>query len=483
MAIGYINMSASGKSSPVDMEQYMERKGKYTKCRNGKVREDLVATGSGNLPKWAKDAEDFWKAEDDYRKAVARKAEDDRARREEKSDGKEIKQREIVRCRRVIIALPGELDHDQQKELLESYLKENFSQNAYTWAIHDTRGRLSGERNPHAHVLVCQKKIDPQKPEPSRDRYFSRRSGYHADKSLSGADRRRHLEVLKKNWERAANRALEKARKPERVKMGKTPGITPSFHLGERAVIAAIREYVDGCVPKENRNRAFDAWRKIQEKNISERYKFNLAQKRKALCAEQNWIEETKNPSRQGIKGWLSKWGFFEKWREEKMKEYEGAYDSLKTKASLYNRDLNEFTSHPERVVGAEKYDFECRIESSLRLSGIEIRAKTHIEKVWDAKSPEEKQAEIKRVQEEISRRVAEREAAMEKMLEENRRREREMKEREEREERKQKEERERQSERAKNLNQNKEPKQEKTKTKTKTRTNGRNRDGWDMGR
>lgn len=459
MAIGYMHMSASGKASPRDMERYMERKGKYAKDRNGQKREDLVATGSGNLPTWAKDADDFWKAEDDYRKSVKDKAEQDRARREEKSDDK-VNRREVVRCRRVIIALPAELDHDQQKELLESYLKENFPRNAYTWAIHDGPGKLSGNQNPHAHVLVCQKEIDPKKPEPSREKYFSQRGGYRVDKNLSGADRSKHLDRLKKNWERSANRALENARQTERVRMGKTPGVTPSFHLGRRAVAAAARECVDGQVPQNKQNRAVDAWKKIQKKNILERKQVSLEKERKALYAEQNNIERTKNPNNLGVKGRLSKWGFFAEWREEKRKDYEKAYDLLKQEAESFNRKREELETRPERVTGEEEVMLKWRIERNLYKAGRSIGAKTRAEKIWDAKSPEEKRAVIERQE-------AERKAARDKMLEESRRqREQELK-----------------KVREENTPENrKETVQAKTKTRART-TNGRDRGGWDMER
>lgn len=408
MAIGYINMSANGKASPVDMERYIERTGKYAKGRGGQAREDLVATGSGNLPKWAKDAEDFWKAEDEYRKSVEKKAERDRARREEKGEGKETKRREVVRCRRVIIALPAELDHAQQQELLESYLKENFPQNAYTWAIHDTAGKLSGERNPHAHVLVCQQEIDPQKPEPDRDKYFSRRGGYHADKRLSGADRRGHLEVLKQNWEKSANRALENARQPGRVKMGRTPGMTPAFHLGERAVMAAARNRVDGRVPEEKENRAVEAWKSIKKKNILERHSIELEKERKAIYAERDNIEKTKNPDRLGLKGWFSRWGFFPKWREMKEIEYTVAYEPLQRKVLKHNQKQRDLDENPQAVTQTEELLFEVRINKNLYDAGRRMGAKTREEKIWDAKSPEEQQAEL-------ARQAAARKAAEEK--------------------------------------------------------------------
>lgn len=464
MAIGYMHMSANGKASPRDMERYMERKGKYAKDRNGQKREDLVAAGCGNLPKWAKDADEFWKAEDDYRKSVKDKAEQDRARREEKSDDK-INRREVVRCRRVIIALPAELDHNQQKELLESYLKENFPRNAYTWAIHEGPGKLSGKRNPHAHVLVCQKEIDPKKPEPSREKYFSQRGGYRVDKNLSGADRSKHLDRLKKNWERAANRALENARQTGRVRMGKTPGVTPSFHLGRRAVAAAAREQVDGYVPQNKQNRAVDAWKKIQVKNILERKQVSLAKERVALSAEKARIEKTKNPDNLGVKGWFSKWGFFAEWREEKRKDYDKAYTSLKRKAESYNRKLEELQTYPKAVTREEEHMFKWMIDRNLYTAGRSIGAKTRDEKIWDAKSPEEKRAVIER-------QAAERKAAREKMLEESRRqREQELK--------KEKEEKPTKEYTPENR---KETVQTKTKTRART-TNGRNRGGWDMGR
>ena len=65
-----------------------------------------------------------------------------------------------VAAKKIMVALPVELDEGQRVEAVERFVRENLTSAGYaaTYAIHcDREGR-----NPHAHILVANRRIDPR---------------------------------------------------------------------------------------------------------------------------------------------------------------------------------------------------------------------------------------------------------------------------------------------------------------------------------
>lgn len=62
------------------------------------------------------------------------------------------KQRKAVTARKIIAALPRELTLEQQKEIVEKFIRENLNKEGYaaTYAIHND----ADNNNPHVHILV-----------------------------------------------------------------------------------------------------------------------------------------------------------------------------------------------------------------------------------------------------------------------------------------------------------------------------------------
>lgn len=118
---------------------YIRREGVYAE------RKDLAHHEHGNMPTWAKENPDeFWKAADDV----------------ERSNGRAYREFEV--------ALPRELDLNQQKELVRHYVREQLGErHAYEWAIHD-----KGDGNPHAHIQFSERTHDGI--ERDRASYFKR---------------------------------------------------------------------------------------------------------------------------------------------------------------------------------------------------------------------------------------------------------------------------------------------------------------------
>lgn len=111
---------------------YITRQGEYAQGIDG-PRTDLAATGSGNMPNWAGDADQFWHAVDQFERANAR------------------------RCVELELNLPPELATDQQRQVVEAYAERllGAERMPYTWAIHD-----GGGKNPHCHLMFQERGLD-----------------------------------------------------------------------------------------------------------------------------------------------------------------------------------------------------------------------------------------------------------------------------------------------------------------------------------
>lgn len=196
---------------------YIERTGKYSQ------REDRVYCESGNLPSWAKDAQDFWKTCE---------------KNERGSQYTEIE-----------FALPNEVSLQTAVKMAQSICHDDLHGHAYTMAIHENIGRISGIQNRHVHVMYTEREIEPNRPEPNRENYF-KKSRTRKDGSVSGGYRkavkmtkdRTHtwFHGVRKHIEQMINREMEQINSKERVscesykRQGKD--IVPQIHVGAKSV-------------------------------------------------------------------------------------------------------------------------------------------------------------------------------------------------------------------------------------------------------
>lgn len=210
---------------------YMTRNGKYSR-HDSKSKEDLIYYESKNIPQWAKNDRDFWKEE------------------EIKKDG----------FRKVELALPNECSTDEKIQMVKEYCETEFSDKyAYTFAIHENEGAISGEKNPHAHIMFSERKIDYERGELTRQEYF-KRGGKKRDGTLTGGYRKdrkfqaqaekseRWIDVTRKRWADIQNSYLERCGSTERVseKSLKEQGIDRQAqkHIGYKAVGMYVRGYM-----------------------------------------------------------------------------------------------------------------------------------------------------------------------------------------------------------------------------------------------
>lgn len=412
MAIGFLRMTTTGGGSPRNGHDYICREGKYS---HGKKAEDLVAKGEENLPTWAKDGTDFWKAEEQYRRKTEKKAQKDAERaKAKKGDGADqAKTREIVRARHMILALPKELDTESQKRVLQEFLHENFPDNATSWAIHHATGSLSGKENPHAHVLICQKKIDREAPEPSREKYFSQRGGYHADPRLAGKDRKAHLGAFKKSWERICNRELERTGREERMQTGLQRPMS-NIHLG--AAVIARKAISNGriahCIYEGiGGTRAYQAWWTQEEKiHIKER---ELALNREEERIRQNREHLEEMRPEKDWRGKLNKYlGLYQNWTARQMEIFNQAVERHNSRLAEWKEQSRELKDDPQKAAGTERIEGDIwnrlvdRYEKVYRFK--EVRQMEEKERLREERRREEERLREKQYESDLRRSVAE---------------------------------------------------------------------------
>lgn len=223
MAIGYYHCEERQDRS-AEQYEYNTRTGKY----EGKGKEDLVCSGNNNLPTWAvDDPKKFWVANDKFEKGTKGKS--------------------------IIIALPNEMTTDELKQLMKRTVDTLYPDHAVSWAIHDSVG-VSGVRNKHAHIQVCERLIDRSRPEPTPEQYFKKTrtrkdgtvsGGYKKDTQMTGKDRQKWLDQSKKQWVKLCNEEIRKIDdtwyrpRPKEIEIKKSK--KRSVHFPRRTWMAAFR--------------------------------------------------------------------------------------------------------------------------------------------------------------------------------------------------------------------------------------------------
>lgn len=192
--------------------EYIEREGRY-KADSAEV----LHMESGNMPEWAKECPgSYWQAADLY----------------ERANGRLFKQLEF--------ALPRELTAEQQKDLATSFVRglarTNDGPLPYSFAIHQGHDR----DNPHCHMMISERVNDgfPRAADSWFRRAGSQPSTGGAKKSIALSPRSWLVDV-RQEWEKSANRALERAGHGSRIdcRTLKAQGIDrePTTHLGPAA--------------------------------------------------------------------------------------------------------------------------------------------------------------------------------------------------------------------------------------------------------
>ena len=177
-----------GQSAGVKSD-YINRDGRYD-------RDDLVHAASGNMPVWAMNPGAYWAAADVY----------------ERVNGRLYKEIEG--------ALPRELSRDQQRKLVEAFVRAvvELERLPYSLALHSGEDE-SGEGNPHFHLMVSERMNDniPRSAGQWFKRYSPKNPAKGGARKTESLKPQAWLEQTRKLWADLANAALERAGHDARI--------------------------------------------------------------------------------------------------------------------------------------------------------------------------------------------------------------------------------------------------------------------------
>jgi hypothetical protein len=275
--LNYKSGSRAGGQSGEAKLAYLTRSGKYEAGVD-----QVLYVEHAHYPTYASSAEEFWKGADEH----------------ERVNGRLFVEVEV--------ALPRELDLEQQKELARemaewlSYKTPTREQDAaspgplpYTIALH--RGHK--DENPHAHILLNERPTDGV--QRTMEATFKRVNAAHperggAPKSLT-YHRPEVVKEIRQEWEIRANAALERAGHEARIdhRSYKEQGVEqePGVHLGhrasamERAGVQTERGDEQRAIEERNREREREREAEAERAKQMERER-ELEQKRQRELAD-----------------------------------------------------------------------------------------------------------------------------------------------------------------------------------------------------
>jgi hypothetical protein len=181
-------------SSAGASHDYITREGEYA---DGD-RDPAIYTESDHMPSWAEnDASEYWSAADLY----------------ERANGRLYVSAEF--------ALPRDLSAEDQIVLAREFARHLTAEESlpYTLAIHAGRDADGNEHNPHAHLMISERKNDDI--ERSPEQWFSRANP--TDPTKGGAEKsrtfhgREWVEGARREWAELTNKTMTRLGREERV--------------------------------------------------------------------------------------------------------------------------------------------------------------------------------------------------------------------------------------------------------------------------
>lgn len=123
-------LSREGRDEASQFRRYLEREG-------DRGKDDLIARGHANLPRWARDcAERFWQMADTHERPG------------------------WVVARHLQVALPRELSPEARRELADDMREVTVGTFAHSWALHEPQARDGSGSQPHLHILFSPRRED-----------------------------------------------------------------------------------------------------------------------------------------------------------------------------------------------------------------------------------------------------------------------------------------------------------------------------------
>ncbi len=153
----------------------------YTRHHGQELLESFIFAPK-DAPDWVFDRERLWNAAEDAEDAHNK-----------------TRAKDAQTARRLEVALLHELNPEQNRRLVQDFLRDNFTRKGFACDVSLHGPHKDGDqRNTHAHILVTMRTVNaegfsPQKPHPSK------------------AEQRQQLEHWRENWARQCSRHLERA--------------------------------------------------------------------------------------------------------------------------------------------------------------------------------------------------------------------------------------------------------------------------------
>lgn len=190
MATFHFTIKSGKRGKAATHAAYIARQGKHGK--DGK-KEDLVLVQHGNLPAWANgDPTAFWKAADTH----------------ERANGATYREFEV--------ALPTELTHEQNIELMQDFIQQAIGPKTFQVAIHEPTAAIGGVVQPHMHAMFSDRMPDEVQRLP--EQHFKRFNAKHPEqggcKKDSGGNEpvalKQKVCSLRESWANLQNAHLAK---------------------------------------------------------------------------------------------------------------------------------------------------------------------------------------------------------------------------------------------------------------------------------
>ena len=173
---------------------YITRREEY----DGLDRDEAIYTESGHMPAWAEDdARIYWDSADLY----------------ERANGRLYLSADV--------ALPVGLGAEDQSALASAFAREltDEEQLPYTLAVHAGRDADGHEHNPHAHLMISERRNDGI--DRDRDEWFRRANSTDPERGGAPKSRTFHgrdwMEHARERWAELTNHILEARGREERV--------------------------------------------------------------------------------------------------------------------------------------------------------------------------------------------------------------------------------------------------------------------------
>ncbi len=159
-------LSREGRGDASQFRRYLERD-------HGQGKDDLVAGGSANLPRWAQDGEHFFQMADTYERSG------------------------WILARHLQVALPRELSPEARLELAHDIREVTVGRFAHVWAIHEPEAQDGSGFQPHIHLLFSPRREDVEL-ERTPAQWFAKAAPQGQDPFQGGV--RKDVHVEKKGW-------------------------------------------------------------------------------------------------------------------------------------------------------------------------------------------------------------------------------------------------------------------------------------------